>query len=414
MLASMERRDALRVLLVEDDEQDMVIVRHCLKAVKTPYVLDWVDTYEQGCAALESDDYDACLTDFRLGKNNGLELVKQAAQHEWRSPVILMTGMNSRDIEVQSIKSGADDFLMKDEISGPLLDRTIRLSIERHRDKMALRESEERYRMLAEISSAALHNIGNVLNSVGTACYTLKSSLVTANRSNKLNRLARLIRENAEEPAFLIRDQRGQLLPTYLEQLSQTNTLQRNIHLGEVQQMERALELATTVVRGQQTVFKNPGRDQNFCLFDAVQAALDVRAASLANDHIRVRKNDCGVYVVADRIMVTHILINLIKNAIEAMKLVDAARRTLTLTSRVISEARAEISVQDTGVGISEENFKKLFTRGFTTKTHGNGVGLHFCRQAAEFLGGELIAESEGEGKGACFRLIFPKDLVVQ
>jgi signal transduction histidine kinase len=72
------------------------------------------------------------------------------------------------------------------------------------------------------------------------------------------------------------------------------------------------------------------------------------------------------------------------------------------------SRERAQIQVGDTGVGITPDNFKRLFAQGFTTRPGGHGLGLHSSSLAAKQLQGQLSAASEGEGRGATFTLDLP------
>jgi two-component system, LuxR family, sensor kinase FixL len=107
--------------------------------------------------------------------------------------------------------------------------------------------------------------------------------------------------------------------------------------------------------------------------------------------------------VLADRIQVQQVLLNLIRNAIEAMQ--DAPRRELVITTRAVPEGGfVEISVSDTGTGIAPEISSQLFQPFITTKTHGMGVGLSICRTIVESHGGKISVESETD-RGTTFRL---------
>ncbi len=69
---------------------------------------------------------------------------------------------------------------------------------------------------------------------------------------------------------------------------------------------------------------------------------------------------------------------------------------------------RFRVAVTDSGTGISAENLPQIFSLGFTTKKDGHGFGLHSARLAAAEMGGSLLVESEGPGKGATFTLELP------
>ncbi|MBV8131535.1 MAG: PAS domain S-box protein [Alphaproteobacteria bacterium] len=109
--------------------------------------------------------------------------------------------------------------------------------------------------------------------------------------------------------------------------------------------------------------------------------------------------------VSVDRIQIQQVVVNLARNAIEAME--GCGRRELTISAVMIEEGRVEISVVDTGPGIAPEIADRLFRPFVTTKAKGMGVGLSICRSIVEAHGGELRAEPNPEG-GAIFRFSVP------
>lgn len=108
--------------------------------------------------------------------------------------------------------------------------------------------------------------------------------------------------------------------------------------------------------------------------------------------------------VYADKVQVQQVLLNLLRNAIEAMAESDSPRRELAITTRAIDDDMVEASVADTGHGIAPEIVAQLFQPFITTKKHGMGVGLSISRTIVEAHGGSLWAEA-GPGGGAVFRL---------
>jgi two-component system, LuxR family, sensor kinase FixL len=106
--------------------------------------------------------------------------------------------------------------------------------------------------------------------------------------------------------------------------------------------------------------------------------------------------------VLADRIQIQQVLLNLIRNAIEAMQ--DSQRRELVIGTRGDQgDGLVEASVQDTGTGIAPDIAARLFQPFVTTKKHGMGVGLSICRTIVESHGGKIWVESE-QGRGTVFR----------
>jgi len=105
-------------------------------------------------------------------------------------------------------------------------------------------------------------------------------------------------------------------------------------------------------------------------------------------------------YVLADRIQIQQVLLNLIRNAIEAMQ--ETSRRELKVATRLVDDAHVGLSVEDTGPGLAPEVAAQLFQPFVTTKKHGMGVGLSICRTIVEAHGGKIWADSK-QGEGTTF-----------
>ncbi len=111
--------------------------------------------------------------------------------------------------------------------------------------------------------------------------------------------------------------------------------------------------------------------------------------------------------VFADRILVEQVILNLARNAIEAMSEVAPRRRRLVLRTGRDHDDMIFVEVRDSGPGMSPERMAQIFDRFFTTKEQGMGIGLSICRSIAESHGGRLTVESR-PGEGACFRFLLP------
>ncbi len=112
--------------------------------------------------------------------------------------------------------------------------------------------------------------------------------------------------------------------------------------------------------------------------------------------------------MTVDKQKVIQILVNLINNAKYALDKKDDKERLLTIRLYRYEKDRIRIEVSDNGIGIPEENLVRIFRHGFTTKAHGHGFGLHSGALAAKELGGSLMVQSEGPGKGSTFTLELP------
>jgi signal transduction histidine kinase len=110
--------------------------------------------------------------------------------------------------------------------------------------------------------------------------------------------------------------------------------------------------------------------------------------------------------VIGDRVQLQQVLMNLIMNAIDAMRDVDGPRE-LAIMSREADLARVLVSVSDTGVGLPPQQESQIFKAFFTTKAHGTGMGLSISRSIVESHGGRLWAE-DNASRGASFCLTLP------
>lgn len=126
--------DPIRVLLVDDDEATALLVRALLGRLKQAhYLLEWRGTAREGLDALLNQRWDACLLDYHIGDESGFEVLRDALQRGVSTPIIMFTSGAGQDVDVEILRAGAADYLLKSELSPSLLSRTIRYAIERSR-----------------------------------------------------------------------------------------------------------------------------------------------------------------------------------------------------------------------------------------------------------------------------------------
>jgi signal transduction histidine kinase len=111
--------------------------------------------------------------------------------------------------------------------------------------------------------------------------------------------------------------------------------------------------------------------------------------------------------IVADRVQLQQVIINLLMNGIEAMEQVTDRSHELLIRSGKDETGQLILSVTDNGIGISADSANRLFSAFFTTKSTGLGMGLSICRSIVEAHGGRMSASSN-EGPGATFQLVLP------
>ena len=140
-----------------------------------------------------------------------------------------------------------------------------------------------------------------------------------------------------------------------------------------------------------------------------VREAVALVQREMANHTVSVRMELSSALpnIFGDRIQLQQVLINLIKNGIEAMESVNDRSRELAIRSAASGDGTMQVSVSDCGVGISEQAIDRLFMPFFTTKSSGMGMGLSICRSIIEAHGGRLAA-APNQGHGATFQITLP------
>ena len=160
----MDQRPAVRVCLVDDDEDYYVITRDLLAEIPSySFEITWIDTYERAIEEIARSSFDVLVFDYRLGIKNGLDLLRQVLAKGVRAPVIMLTGQGDREIDMEAMKAGAADYLVKGKIDAVQFERSIRYSMERFSTLEQLRASRDSLRTTSQQLEKALGSINEEL-----------------------------------------------------------------------------------------------------------------------------------------------------------------------------------------------------------------------------------------------------------
>ena len=267
----------------------------------------------------------------------------------------------------------------------------------------------------AEVATSVLHNVGNVLNSINVSA-SVVAELVRESEVGSLVSAGALIREHREDLAgFLTSDERGRYLPEFLIEVAECLGHERARLLREMEGVLGGVEHVRHVVSMQQAHAKSPNLLSDVEPSALMDTALSMQQESLSNHEVRLERAYSSIGPrLLDKHQVLQILLNLVKNAKQAMSEARSEERVLILGVREVEDAGerwVEFEVRDNGVGIAAEHRTKMFSHGFTTRRDGHGFGLHTSANSAKQMGGSLEVESDGLGKGARFVLRLPVEL---
>jgi len=366
-------KSVCRILLVDDDEDDYIVTRDLLEeAERSIFQLEWVDNYELALKAIANQQHDAYLFDYHLGKDNGLELLREAIKIGCQQPIILLTGLGDHDIDQQAMKIGAEDYLVKGQIDTPLLERSIIHAIERKQDKA------KQAKLLLELKAAnqELKNFAYVVS------HDLKAPL----------------RGIVSLADWLVADYSDRLDDEGKEMLELLD--QRVRHMGD---------LINGVL-----AYSRVGRLNQ----DRVELNLQKLVASVieflslpATTSIIVETELPTIF--SNKTQIEQVFQNLVSNAI---KYNDKPHPQIRIGCTSVVKYW-QFYIADNGCGIEERYFEKIFqifqTLSSQDTANSTGIGLAIVKKIIETYGGKIWLQSE-IGQGTTFFFTLPQQELIQ
>ncbi|MHA4811352.1 two-component system sensor histidine kinase NtrB [Flavitalea flava] len=184
-----------RILIIEDDEDDFLIIRSCIKDIpEKEFHIDWCFKYEEALDHISHARYDLYFVDYLLGERTGLDLLRDAMNLGCEEPLVLLTGTGRRELDIQAMTMGAVDYLVKSEINTEKLERCIRYSLERSNYIRALKTNERKFRNIFERSKDAVFLADDklvFLDANNATCELFKYSRLELGKMSLLNLFAR-------------------------------------------------------------------------------------------------------------------------------------------------------------------------------------------------------------------------------
>jgi signal transduction histidine kinase len=402
---------AIRVLLVEDDGDDYLLTRDLLAEIPGGrYALEWVQSYAAGLAAVGLGAHDVYLIDYRLGERNGLELLREARRRGCRAPLLLLTGVGDPAVDREATRAGAADFLVKDQLNAPTLERSIRYAIAHKRAEEELREARGQLEQRVAERTAELTAANARLAEadrrkdefLATLAHELRNPLAPIR-----NAVALLRRRPVNDPVV---EQMAAMLERQVTHLAKL--VDDLMDVSRITRGKINLQLAPTDLVG------------------VVRRALEVARPLLDERKHRVEVALPGepLWVRGDALRLEQIFTNLLQNAAKYTppggRVWVSAERASRERERPDEASRererpeppdeAVVRVRDDGIGIRPEVLPRIFDmfqqgdRVQGRLIEGLGIGLTLVRRLVELHGGSITAASEGMGRGSEFAVRLP------
>jgi signal transduction histidine kinase len=386
---------SMKILLLEDDEDDYILTRSLLGRLPGDFALDWASTFDEAVRLLSNGSYDICLVDCRLGERDGLELLCDPLVEQL--PIIVLTGQDDPGIAMRAMKAGAADYLVKGEFNASMLERSMRYSIERKRIRDELVQARDELDRLVLERTAELQQANDALvrreaelrqadsrkdEFLAMLAHELRNPLAAMK-----NALALARRSDAEEHrtwSLDILDRQTSHLVRMIDDLLDVS----RITSGKIRLNRRVVEASAI-------------------LDDAIEASRPMIEGRGHTLEIVIERG--RLWLDADPTRLEQVVQNLLSNAAKYTE------ENGQLWLRASSQLReVVIEVRDAGIGIAPEKLHEIFElfaqedRSLERSQGGLGIGLTVVKKLVEMHGGSISAASEGIGRGSTFTIRLP------
>jgi len=377
---------SVRVLLVDDDKEDYVLVRRYLEQARSgSFDVQWVSTFEDALSAIEGTAHDVCLLDYVLGARTGIELLSQMPSAGHDLPTILLTGKGSLELDIEAMEMGAFDYLEKASLTPELLERSIRYTIENHRARAALSRANEELEQRVRERTAELE------------------------RSNRnLEEFANIVARDLRSPL--------QAMTQQIEQMKVHKPVSDEAHaadlayhvLDPILHSAKNMELLVQSVLDYARVGRETRPFETVDLSAITNKVCDDLSDTITEAGAAIELGSMPT-VRGDPRLLTGLFENLISNAIKF-------RGPEPPQIRFSAERKGDswlCAVSDNGIGVEEEDADDIFLifgRGpSATDYPGIGIGLAMCRKIVQHHGGKIWVDANPAG-GSIFYFTLPAE----
>jgi signal transduction histidine kinase len=358
----------LKILVIEDNVGDYILVSEYLQEAFAKATILHVDTLQKGLQTLEENPVDVILLDLTLPDGMGIESFHTIYEKATQTPIIILTGLGDTATALESLKVGAQDYIVKDDSSPTVLSKSIQYAIERSKIldhlKTAKEQLEQNNNDLRQFSYITSHNLRAPLSNVLGILKLIDTSTIS-------DATTLLLLKNLEEC-----------------------TLQLNDTVKEL------LELL--IIKNNENAQKEPLDLRK--VFDRVVASIKT---TIDSSSMKISADFDNAYEVNfNRTYLDSILLNLLTNAVKY----SSPKRNPEIKVRTEKiDDGIRLYFADNGLGIDLTRYKDrvfgLYQR-FHNHADSKGLGLYMVHSQLRVMGGDIELQSEVD-KGTTFIITF-------
>ena len=399
------KKNLIKALLVEDNPGDARLIKEMLaESKRSTFNLTWVDRLAKGIDYLKNNPVDIVLLDLSLPDSSGPETFERLVRHVPQMPIIILTGLDDEQLAISLLRSGLQDYIVKDSVNTDMLARSIRYAIERKlledEVRMARNELEMRVIQRTRELSEANKELREEIEQREKAEADLKDSKaqaelyvdLMAHDINNINQIAIGFLELALEEENHD-DEAKELLQRPLDNLNASTKLIDNVK--KLQQIksnamqQHRVDLGAMLAEIVNNYEKVPGRE------------VTIHYKPLDSCHVMANG------LIAD------VFANLVNNSIKHSEGSVSINVGIARTTDNDGKEFYKVIVEDNGPGIPDAQKDKIFNRFLRgdTKARGSGIGLYLVKTLLDSYSGKVWVEDRVEGDrsaGSRFVVMLP------
>ncbi|MFT4577663.1 MAG: two-component system NtrC family sensor kinase [Nitrospinales bacterium] len=394
---------SLNILLIEDDEDDAFYIKDILNEGlgSPPPHIEHFSSIEKNLKQINPFDYDLALFDYRLGKTNGIELVRNFRYQNCNIPIILLTGQGDQEVAVEAMKAGTSDYLTKGKLSIESVTKSIHYVLGLHKEAELRKQAEDKlYKSHTQLAKA--------YEELQTSIRKLETAQKQIIISEKLAGIGRLVAGVCHEILNPLNIISGHTQSLLMERKTDGPlTLDLNSVMEEISRITKIITgLLKFSRKGSMELKKSNIVKELESVLILIEKDMRLEGIEIIRDF-----ESTSAMVMVDTDGMRQVFLNLLNNAKHAI----SKGGTLTISTETNNnDANLQpvpteetpfkkhkkilrIKFVDTGAGIAKDDLEKVFEPFFTTKPEekGTGLGLSISYSIIERHGGILEIDSK-------------------